>query len=745
MKPLTLIATCARGLEPLLADELHTLFAQDVVAADRIVHFKASPEVAYRVLLGTRLANRILWPVCVVNATSADDLYHELLEHEWSQYLTPDKTLSVDFVGESEVFRNSMFGAQRVKDALVDSTRVGELRSTVAKEHPDVRFNAVLLVDKHGADTVQVAIDLGNGSLHRRGYRQEAGEAPLKETVAAAMLVRAGWPAIAKAGGTLFDPFCGSGTLLIEAALMAGNIPPGTFRQHWGVACCPWHDEALWHSLRQDAHNRLLNIDIAGLPRIIGTDVLTTVVRKARSNIERAGLTEHITVEAEHLSDSMPPRSKTGLLICNPPYGERMDADPDLVGLYSLLGEKMGALEGWQGAVLTSEKKYAQAIGLRSHRSYRFDNGAIPCRLYLFELNERNHFKPVLAVQQDRTFTPDALSESAMMLYNRLLKNRKSLQPWLKQENISCFRLYDADLPEYAFAVDVYQELDTKKLQVHLQEYAPPKTVDEQAAARRREETQLAVSAALQLPMQDVHFKRRERQRGENQYSKQKDSYSKNVKDIVVEDKRFRVNENRHSFWVDMDTYLDTGLFLDTRPVRAGLARLAKGRRFLNLFCYTASATVYAAAAGARSSLSIDMSPNYIDWARHNFAANSIDTRKHVLLAEDCIQWLEQAIETDAGQFDLIYLDPPTFSNSKRMQSTLDIQRDHVDLIGAALQLLSADGVLVFVTNHQRFKLDEAAFEAAGWPAKNISAQTIDRDFQRSQKIHQCWLFGEDD
>lgn len=740
MKSLSLIATCSRGHEPLLAEELQALFAQDVVAEDRIVHFEASPEIVYRVLLGTRLANRILWPVCEVDATSADAMYHELLEYDWTSCLSPDNTFCVDFIGESEAFRNSMFGAQRVKDALVDSTRQGTLRASVVKDNPDVRFNAVLLADRHGDDRVQVAIDLGNGSLHRRGYRQEAGEAPLKETLAAAMLVRAGWPAIAKQGGALFDPFCGSGTFLIEAALMAAGIPPGTYRQHWGVACCPWHDEALWQGLRVDAHDKLLAVDLAGLPKIVGTDVLTTVIKKARANIERAGLSEHISVEAEHLNDSMPPRAKTGLLICNPPYGERMDADPDLVGLYSSLGEKMGAMQGWQGAVLTSEKRYAQAVGLRSHRSYRFDNGAIPCRLYLFDLNERNHFKPVLAVQQDVTIAADSLSESATMLFNRLLKNRKSLTPWIKETGVTCYRLYDADLPEYAFAVDVYREANSKPMHVHLQEYAPPKTVDELAAARRREETQLAVSAALQLPLHNVHFKQRERQRGDKQYQKHTGNAHQ---EAVPEDKRFKVLENGHTFWVDLDTYLDTGLFLDTRPVRAGLAELAEGRRFLNLFCYTASATVYAAVGGAKSSLSLDMSPTYIDWARHNFAANGIDTRKHVLQVEDCLQWLETAVDSHAGQFDLIYLDPPTFSNSKRMQGTLDIQRDHVDLIGAALQLLSDDGLLVFVTNHQRFKLDQAAFEEAGWPVKNISADTIDRDFQRSQKIHQCWLFGD--
>lgn len=734
VKPLQFIATCARAQEPLLAAELEALLAQDVVAGDRIVSFAVSPEVAYRVLLGTRIANRVLWPVCTVPAGDDNEMYHALREYDWASLLSVDKTFCVDFIGESDAFRNSMFGAMRVKDALVDSVRRGDLRPNVVKENPDIRFNAVLLSNEKQGDRVQIAVDLGNGSLHKRGYRTQAGEAPLKETVAAGMLLRAGWPAIAAAGGALFDPMCGSGTLLIEAALMAAHIAPGVYREHWGFKHCPWHDEALWQSLLKEARSRLLNVGAISLPRLLGSDVLTSVVKKARDNIDRAGLAEVIQVEAEHLSDSMPPRSKNGLLICNPPYGERLGDADDLPALYAALGEKMAAMHGWQAAVLTSEKVLAQAIGLRSHRSYRFDNGAIACRLYLFELNERNHFKVFDARSNtaEAVVTVESLSDSARMLCNRLQKNQQKLRAWLQQSALTCFRLYDADMPEYAFAVDVYTDVDAAEQHVHLQEYAPPKTVDEVAAARRREETRLAVSAALGLPLSRIHGKRRERQRGDKQYDKHQRSVQ-----VSESMQRFRVQEHGHNFWVDMHSYLDTGLFLDTRPVRQMLAEKSSGQRFLNLFSYTASATVYAASSGARSSLSIDMSATYTDWARHNFAANKIDTRRHQLLTADCMQWLEDADE----QFDLIYLDPPTFSNSKRMRETLDVQRDQVKLIGYALDLLSDQGELIFVTNHQRFKLDEAVFVDHGWQAENITAQTLDPDFQRSGKIHQCWLF----
>lgn len=730
IKPLQCIATCARGLEGALADELQRCLAQDVLPQEGVVQFTASPEVVYRVLLNTRLANRVLWPVCTVPASSAEQLYAGLRQHDWRALLTPAMTFCIDFIGESDAFRNSMFGAQKVKDALVDSVREGELRPAIDKDTPDIRFNAVLFTPKRGEPTVQVAVDLGNGSLHRRGYRTQAGEAPLKETVAAAILLRAGWPTVAQAGGMLFDPMCGSGTLLIEGALMAAGIPPGVFRTQWGMRHCPWHDEALWRDVCREADDKLARLDADKMPLIVGCDRDAAVIRKAQANVKRAGLDGMVKLSVAELDVSDLPAAPHGLLVCNPPYGERLADDPDLPLLYGRLGECLNHLQGWQAAVITSEERYARAIGLRSHRSWKMDNGAIPCRLYAFRLDTTNHYKPPLAVQRQQVCAVEDLPDGARMLCNRLSKNRKALQPWLQQQGISCYRVYDADLPEYAFAVDVYTDNDTQAVQVHLQEYAPPKTVDEQAAARRREEAVLAVSAALSIPLVAIHSKQRQRQKGKQQYTRQADA---------VEDPRFVVQEHGLHFLVDMDTYLDTGLFLDSRPIRRWLAQHCAGQRFLNLFCYTGSATVYAAAAGARSSLSIDLSTTYTNWARDNLRENGIDLRRHEVLAEDCLQWLTGAQRLHGGRFDLIYFDPPTFSNSKSMCDTLDIQRDHVRLLLQAAALLAPGGRLVFVTNFQRFRLDIDALADAGWQAQDITADTLDRDFQRSRRIHQCW------
>src|SRR5690606_10681700 len=196
----------------------------------------------------------------------------------------------------------------------------------------------------------------------------------------------------------------------------------------------------------------------------------------------------------------------------------------------------------------------------------------------------------------------------------------------------------------------------------------------------------------------------------------------------------FVVTEGPATFEVNLEDYLDTGLFLDHRPVREMIRGMAKGKRFLNLFCYTAAATVHAALGGARESLSVDMSNTYLEWAKRNFELNGLDLASHVLLRADCLEWLAKR----EGRFDLIFLDPPTFSNSKKMADVLDIQRDHAAMIRDAMAILEPGGTLVFSNNFRRFKMDEAITE--DFAVENITASTIPPDFERNARIHNCWL-----
>jgi len=310
-----------------------------------------------------------------------------------------------------------------------------------------------------------------------------------------------------------------------------------------------------------------------------------------------------------------------------------------------------------------------------------------------------------------------ALDPGAQMLANRLQKNLRSVGKWARQQGIECYRLYDADMPEFAFAVDVYGK------RVHLQEYQAPASVEESKVLLHRQQAIAAVSQILALGEGQLSLKTRQRQRGTAQYQPLED-YGWD----------FKVAEGEARFWVNLDRYLDTGLFLDHRPMRRYINQHAAGKRFLNLFCYTATATVQAALGGARSSLSIDLSNTYLDWARKNFQLNKLDSNAHRLIQKDCIQYLRHSKD----QFDLIFLDPPTFSNSKRTDNVLDIQRDHCELIDNAMRILDQDGLLIFSTNHRRFRLDDAL--SSRYQIEDYTNQSIDRDFKRNTKIHQVWL-----
>jgi 23S rRNA (guanine2445-N2)-methyltransferase / 23S rRNA (guanine2069-N7)-methyltransferase len=316
---------------------------------------------------------------------------------------------------------------------------------------------------------------------------------------------------------------------------------------------------------------------------------------------------------------------------------------------------------------------------------------------------------------------PPLHDQGSAMLVNRLRKNQRSIGKWARQQNLQCYRLYDADLPEYAFAIDCYGRF------VHMQEYQPPASIDEAKVSLRREQARAAVQQALNISSDLIVMKTRQRQRGKQQYQALNEYRDKHRQDFVV-------LEGEARFLVNLHDYLDTGLFLDHRPMRRFIYENARNKRFLNLFCYTATASVHAALGGAASSLSIDLSNTYLDWARKNYGLNGIGGKQHRLKREDCMAYLESG----ATLFDLIFLDPPTFSNSKSTDNILDIQRDHVSLIKNAMKKLDKNGLLIFSANKRNFKLDDVV--SASYELKDYTRASLDKDFQRSRKIHQTWL-----
>lgn len=722
------LATCPKGLGSLLVEELQALGASSLRETPAGVSFEGALAVAYRACLWSRLANRVLLQLAEFAVGSDQDLYEGVAALPWHEHIRSGGTLAVDFSGRTDFIRNSQFGAQRVKDGVVDAMRArGLSRPSVDLKRPELRLHARL-----NRGRLVLSVDLSGESLHRRGYRLDPGKAPLKENLAAAVVLRSGWPSTLAEGGSLIDPMCGSGTLLIEAALMALDRAPGLARQRFGFEGWLLHNPQQWRAVVADATTRQRDELPSGV-EIRGYDGDIAAIRRAEENVARLGIDRFVRFKARSISELKKPSHKPleqGVLVCNPPWGERIGRRETLPLLYRQLGELfVREFQGWQAAVLTNDSQLGRAVGLRSHRQYRLHSGPIDLTLLLFHLAPDNHLSPSSPDRHDepkeiRRAQPAAdaselapLSEGAAMLVNRLRKNQKRLKPWLQRQAVHCYRLYDADIPEYAAAIDVYEGVP------HIAEYAPPKAIDEETAERRMGDITAAARAYFALtPDAPLACKRRQRQRGSQQYQRQ-----------ARRGERLTVQEGPVKALVNLFDYLDTGLFLDHRPLRLRLGAEAAGKHFLNLFCYTGVATLHAAAGGATTSTSVDLSNTYLDWLRDNLALNGLSERQHRLEKADVRSWLAAS----ERQWDLILLDPPSFSNSKATEETFDVQRDHVGLLELAMARLTPGGVLYFSNNRRKFRLDDTVHER--WQVEDITPSTLGPDFQRGSPIHRCW------
>lgn len=697
-------ATCPKGLEYLLVDELKALGAADVREALAGVHFGGSLESGYTACLWSRLASRILMPIAQFDALDADALYAGARAIDWHEHLDIATSFAVDSVGSTQGITHSQYAALRVKDAIVDFFRdaTGE-RPNVDTENPGLRVNLVLRKGK-----AIIGINLSGLPLHQRGYRMGAGLAPLKENLAAAMLLRARWPAICAAGGGLVDPLCGSGTLPIEAALMAADVAPGLRRERWGFTGWRGHDVALWKKLHDDAQARAK----AGLqalhPVFFGFDENPTVLNEARRNAQAALLSGVIAFGRQSLEHLHRPHEleQPGLVITNPPYGERMGEDADVIALYRLLGEKLKAeFRGWRASVIAADAAHGRALGLHADKRYVLFNAAIECTLLNFDIAAVDAPKPV----------PKPLSAGAQMVKNRIEKNLRHLRKIAARENTQCWRVYDADLPEYAAAIDIYGE------HLHIQEYQAPASVDENLARTRWRELVRVAGEALDVSRERIALKQRARGKGGEKYGR-----------LDERGEFLQVGEGGLRFLVNLRDYLDTGLFLDHRPLRTRVRELSRGKRILNLFCYTGSVSVYAASGGAAETVSVDLSQTYLDWAARNFELNDLDPAHNRLVRDDAATYLQ----LHSAMFDLVFVDPPTFSNSKRAED-FDVQRDHARLLNLCGDRLLPGGMILFSNNFRRFKLDAEGL--ARFDIREITAQTIPFDFARHARIHRAW------
>ena len=713
-------AACPRHVSELLAGELAALGIAVTREHPAGVAFEGPLEHGWLACLESRTASRVLLGIGRVPLDDADTMYRALHEIPWEDHLAATGTLAVDVVGEGPAWiRHTQYAAMRAKDAIVDRfrDRTGE-RPSVDLDDPQLRIS--LRLARGHAD---VALDLGGDPLHRRGYRQSVVEAPLKENLAAALLMRCGWPALAGEGAAFFDPMCGSGTFVIEAALIAARIAPGLLRRRFGFERWPGHDAVAWQRMREAA---LARRDFAALSRgrFRGSDRDQSAIHAAIANANRAGLGDYLSFERRDVAALSPATEPRGLVLVNPPYGARLEDERTLGPIYEALGKSLAAnFQGWVGGVFTGNPPLGRALGLRAHRSHTFLNGAIECRLLRFEIGP-DAVEPDPATVRAARLEAARVRPGAQMFANRLRKNLQRLEAWARRDDVACFRVYDADMPEYSFAIDLYGNGERWAC---VQEYAAPPTIERVAVRARRDEAMSVLPEVLGLPDERIVLKVRRRQRGGEQYEKE------------GEQGRFHeVREGCYRFLVNFTDYLDTGLFLDHRITRRRVGELAAGRRFLNLFAYTGTATVHAAGGGATATTTVDMSHTYLDWAKRNLALNGLAGPQHGFVQADCLSWLDDAAAPGGARYGFVFLDPPTTSRSKRMEQGFDVQRDHVALLERVARLLEPGGTILFSNNYQRFRLDTGALGA--FEIEDITRATIPEDFKRNARIHAAWL-----
>lgn len=655
----------------------------------------------------SRFANRILWHIDNVNASSSDALYDEVTSITWPEHMAADSRLLVQVNGTNDELTNTQFIAQRIKDAIVDRFLQLDMgRPSVDKVAPQFILYAKLIRNR-----ASIYIDLAGGSLHRRGYRLAQGEAPLKENVAAAVVIRSGYDA----EHGFYDPMCGAGTLAIEAAAMLAGLPltdslPAAIT-HWkGISSVEQDTFTGW---KRQLEQNTECIDPVSNITIYASDNDPKMVATAQQNAEAAKVAHLIHFFVADVTQFALPHGldpANTMIVSNPPYGERL---ADVEHVKQLFTQFAGRLKqqavGARLCLISSTPDTLSALKLRRQKSYKVFNGKLECQIAIYPLSGENLVE----------FKPNLDSEFA----NRLKKNVRNLKRFEKQHRTNAYRLYDADLPNYNVAIDRYND------HYVVQEYAAPKQIEPHVAKKRLNEVLTCLPSILDVSEEHIHVKTRQRQSGKSQYQRQTEYWqldNSTVKTTVFEDDaRFEIN---------LTDYLDVGLFLDHRETRRLVRAASDGKRVLNVFSYTASVGVHAALGGAIQVTNVDLSKNYLDWARRNFLANKLSA-PHQFIQADGLTFLRETEQT----FDVIFIDPPTFSNSKKLDHDFDVQRDHLELLELAKRCLRSGGMIIFSNNYRGFTLAPECYDTSIWQLDNLTSVTIPEDFKRNPKIHQCF------
>ena len=716
-------ATSAANQGDLIAEEARKAGAERVRVTPSGVDFEGSLETGYRFCFETRISSRLLMGLFVDDDIISDkELEEATAMLPWEEYIDPTKTLKVTCTTQNcRYITNSHYGALKVKDGIVE-----RIREKFNGERPYIEIHEPdLTVHVHIEDTtVKWYVDFSGENLSMRGYRGEQTEALLKEHLAAALIGRSEWRKSVNDGNPLpfYDPFCGSGTIAVEAALMATDTAPGLLRKKpYPFESLPNFDKEAFDRVVEEAEERRRKaIDERDIS-IFASDISRTAVEISKAAALKAGVYDFISFSVQDFTKLEKPPVSKGCIVTDPPYGERMTVrDIDL--LYENTGKVLqNVFKGWDATILTGNSELLSNIDMKPDRTNTLFNGGIMCQAAHYHIftDEEREAMMQKALEKKKQRQAEPLTPGAEMAYNRLMKNLKEITPLMKEQGVECYRIYDADMPEYSASIDIYMGK-----WVVVSEYAAPDTIDPEDAKRRLGELVRATEKATGIDEDFIYVKERSRQKGKGQYTR-----------LAANNKMMVARENGVRFLVNFTDYLDTGIFLDHRPVRMIIQEMAKDKRFLNLFCYTGTATLNAIKGGALSTVSVDASSTYLAWMEENLKLNGYSTVfGNLLYKSDVIDWLWDTYD----KFDLIFCDPPTFSNSKDRRGSFDVQRDHVKLIDAAAMHLSPGGTLIFSNNYRKFKLDPEVMEK--YVVEDITEKTIGDDFKRDMKIHHCYL-----
>ncbi|WP_077598248.1 bifunctional 23S rRNA (guanine(2069)-N(7))-methyltransferase RlmK/23S rRNA (guanine(2445)-N(2))-methyltransferase RlmL [Olsenella urininfantis] len=755
---LPFFASCPAGFEQLLSDELASLGLSRIRPLRGQVSFEGPLADAYRACLWSRLASRVVLVLARVGAADADALYEGVSGIAWEDHLALGSSFAVDAHGTNDRLRNTQFVALRSKDAIADRllSRQGA-RPLVDVAHPDV--SVVVRVSR---DHASVGIDLSGAPLFRRGYEpsrssSRAPFAPLRPDYAAALLAQGGWFRQLRHGApTLVSVFSGAGTLLVEAAAQALDRAPGLLRAHWGFEGWSGHDAGAWAGLLAEAQERARDqrTDLT----LVGVDARAGAEGAALQLLRAAGMDVR-----PRFASSVSAVGKLGrcepLVCCDLSWLGEDEVAQEAMALSELAGSgalaKAGLVSLCRGTVADA------AVGSAASDSLAVFVGQDKAGIRSWGPGSLLTPRPQIDIPSRTGGAAARLSvflEGSEQFARRLAKVARQRGRWARQEDVSCYRVYDSDLPEYAVSIDLFEgsELMPSRrgrgrwLQVY--EYAAPREVDPSLARERLLDVLAIAPQVLGVDPENVFVRVRSRNRGGSQYAEEASGIRERRSGTGRSTGKLPplpvgahlVDEGGLTFEVNFSARLDCGIFLDHRETRSMVREMAKqtkgSKRFLNLFAYTGSASCYAADGGCRHTTTVDMSRPSLNWARRNMERNGFVGPEHEFVQADVIAWVGEQRHTP-NRWDLVFCDVPTFSNSKGMRGrSWDVQRDHAELLIGVSRLLTRAGVAVFSCNLRGFRPDTETLAKAGVALEDVTAETIPEDFSRNPKIHHCYL-----